>query len=132
MALELARPHLVESDLRRMLSGNVPDGRSPRLDNDLHRYFVGKAGNTYIDDFFDRHGAYYTTLFDYAAPETHLVRTMAHQHRAILQALLEKDWTRARQALASYIRAQQPIVLELLRRIGRLDVSPEARKETAR
>ena len=120
-ALDLARPRLVEEDLRRMLAGNVADGRSPRLDNNVHRYLVEKAGNAYIRDFFERHGSYYTTLFDYAAPETHVVAEMARQHREILQALIDKDWPRARRTLAAHIRAQQPIVEDLLLRIGRTD-----------
>jgi DNA-binding GntR family transcriptional regulator len=120
-ALELARPTLVAADLRRMLAGNAADGRSTRLDNHLHLYLVEKSGNSYIRDFFDRQGAYFTSLFDYAAPETHVVAAMARQHRAILRALLDEDWPRARRALSEHIRAQRPIIQELLRRIGRRD-----------
>ncbi len=115
-ALDLARPHLDPAELRRMLRGNRRG--SPRLDNDLHHYLVEKAGNRYIRDFFERHGIYYATLFDYAAPETNVVKTMGRQHRAILRALLARDWKRARKALAAHIRAQRPIVRRLLRKIG--------------
>lgn len=120
-ALELARPHLVESDLRRMLAGNRPRGasRPPRLDNQVHRYLVERAGNRYIRDFFERHGTYYTTLFDFAAPQTQVVARMARQHRAILRALIARDWPRARLALAHHIRTQQPIVQALMARISR-------------
>lgn len=118
-ALELARPHLVEADLRRMLAGNVPGSPAPRLDNNLHHYLVAKANNPYIREFFDRQGAYYTTLFDYAAPETRVVKTMARQHREILKALLDKDWKTAALALAQHIRGQRPIVENLLTRFGR-------------
>src|SRR5262249_11628248 len=118
-ALELAKPRLEAADLRRMLSGNRPTAGEalPRLDNDIHHYLIEKAGNRYIREFFDRHGLYYATLFDYAAPETNVVRTMAHQHRAILQALLAQDWRAARKALAQHIRAQRPIVRRLLRNL---------------
>jgi DNA-binding GntR family transcriptional regulator len=122
-ALDLAQPRLVEADLRRMLAGNVPGGRTPRLDNRLHGYLIAKAENAYIHDFFDRHGAYYTTLFDFAAPETHVTAEMAREHRAILRALIDHDWPRARQALARHIRAQRPIVKDL---IVRLSPSPTA------
>jgi DNA-binding GntR family transcriptional regulator len=118
-ALDLARPHLVEADLRRMLAGNRPEGRSARLDNALHRYLIEKSGNSYIRDFFDHHGTYYASLFDYAAPETHVVAAMARQHRAILRALIDRDWPRARRALIEHIRAQRPIVKHLLRTIHR-------------
>jgi DNA-binding GntR family transcriptional regulator len=117
-ALELARPRLDRDDLRRMLAGNVTDGRRPRLDNRLHAYLVEKAGNPYIRDFFDRHGTYYTTLFDYAAPETHVVAEMASQHRAILRALIDHNWPRARRELAAHIRCQGPVVQALLGRLG--------------
>jgi DNA-binding GntR family transcriptional regulator len=118
-ALQLARPHLVRADLEAMLRGNTATGGSPRLDNQLHRYLIEKSGNRYIRDFFDRHGLYYTTLFDYAAPEAKVVAAMARQHRAILRALLAKDWPKARQALAHHIRSQRPVLRRLLARIGR-------------
>jgi DNA-binding GntR family transcriptional regulator len=116
-ALSLARPHLIEADLRRMLAGNASRTSVPRLDNSLHGYLVDKSGNGYLREFFDRHGTYYTSLLDFAAPETHVVAAMARQHRTILRALIAKDWTRARRALALHIRAQRPIVRDLLQRI---------------
>jgi DNA-binding GntR family transcriptional regulator len=118
-ALSLARPHLVDADLRRMLAGNASGTGGPRLDNSLHRYLVEKSGNDYLREFFHRHGAYYTSLLDFAAPETHVVAAMARQHRMILRALLAKDWARARRELTRHIRAQRPIVGDLLQRIGR-------------
>jgi DNA-binding GntR family transcriptional regulator len=118
-ALSLARPHLVDADLRRMLAGNASRKGGPRLDNSLHRYLVEKSGNDYLRDFFNRHGAYYTSLLDFAAPETHVVAAMARQHRKILRALLAQDWPQARRELARHIRAQRPIVGDLLKRIGR-------------
>jgi DNA-binding GntR family transcriptional regulator len=117
-ALELARPRLDPNELRRMLRGNVAGGDSPRIDNDIHRYLVERSENAYIRDFFDRCGDYYTTLFDFAAPETRVVAAMARQHRAILKALIARDWPRARRTLTSHIRAQEPIVLELINSLG--------------
>jgi DNA-binding GntR family transcriptional regulator len=117
-ALDLAGPHLVAADLRRMLAGNAPAGTGPRLDNDLHRYLVEKAGNGYIRDFFDRHGAYFTALLDFAAPETRVVAAMAREHRSILRALIDCDWPRAREELARHIRGQRPVVRDLMIRLG--------------
>ena len=114
-ALELARPRLEPADLERMLHGNEPG--TARLDNDLHRYLIDKAGNRFIREFFERHGRYYSTLFDYAAPEANVVKTMARQHRTILRALLARDWRAARKALVQHIRAQRPIVRRLLRKV---------------
>lgn len=113
-ALDLAKPHLIDADLERMLRGN----RRERLDNQLHSYLIEKSGNRYIRDFFDRHGIFFTTLFDYAAPEANVVRAMSRQHRVILHSLLAKDWRRARQALAHHIRSQGPIIRLLLQKFA--------------
>lgn len=120
-ALELARPHIVPADLKRMLRGNRPEPGhdADRLDNYLHRYLIEKSGNRYIKEFFDRHGVYFAMLFDYAAPEANVVRTMARQHRAILRAMLRGDWPAARKSLAHHIRSQRPIVQRLLQQIAR-------------
>lgn len=123
-ALDLARPHIAKADLKRMLRGNRPEpGRdADRLDNYLHRYLIEKAANRYIKEFFDRHGLYFSMLFDYAAPEANVVRSMAKQHRAILRAMLRGDWAAARKALVHHIRSQRPVVQRLLRQVSR----PEA------
>ena len=68
---------------------------------------------------------FYTTLFDYAAPETKAVRQMASQHRAILRALIAEDWDKARTALVHHIRAQRPIVEELMRSVAYVPTSDE-------
>lgn len=116
-ALDLARRRLVDADLRGMLEGNAPDGASSRLDNALHDYLIAKSENVYIREFFDRNGSYYGTLFDFAAPETSVVASMAEQHREVLLALIARDWPRARRALAHHIQSQEPIVRELLRKL---------------
>jgi DNA-binding GntR family transcriptional regulator len=123
-ALALARPRLVEVDLRRMLDGNTKGAGDPRIDNSLHGYLVEKSGNAYLREFFDRHGAYYTSLLNFAAPETHVVASMACQHRKILRAILAKNWRRAHRELARHIRAQRPIVQDLLQRIVKNEARP--------
>jgi DNA-binding GntR family transcriptional regulator len=114
-ALDLARPRLVRSDLERMLAANEKG-----LDNDLHRYLLEKSRNRYIRDFFDRHGAYFTTLFD--TMSTGAVREMAEQHRHVLQALLSRDWEGARRALSHHIRCQRPVVRRMMRRLAALPI----------
>jgi DNA-binding GntR family transcriptional regulator len=118
-ALDLARDRLVPEELRRMLAGNRPGGAdgAPRLDNDLHRYLIEKAGNRYLADFFDRHGSYYAALFDYAALGASVVAEMSAQHRRILRALLARDWPAARRALSQHIRAQEPVLQKMLARL---------------
>lgn len=116
-ALDLARPHLVPDDLQGMLEGNPAPakGEPPRLDNRLHQYLIDKSGNRYIRDFFRQHVArYYAALFDHAAPETSVVAKMAAQHRWILQALIAKDWSRARRAISAHIRSQGVLLKRLL------------------
>jgi DNA-binding GntR family transcriptional regulator len=100
-----------------MLEGNAPvdEDQSPRLDNRLHEYLIAKSGNRYIRNFFRQYTAtYYTSAFDYAAPEAHVVAEMAAQHRAILEALVARKWARAREALIQHIRAQRPSLIRLL------------------
>ena len=118
-ALDCARPRFVTADLEKMLRGNTPPwpGGLPLLDNSLHRYWIDRADNAYVRDFFDRHGLYYTALFDFAAPESQRIREMADQHREILVALLADDWTGAKAALAHHIRSQRPVVKRLMERL---------------
>jgi DNA-binding FadR family transcriptional regulator len=100
-----------------MLEGNpaTSEGESPRLDNRLHQYLIERSGNRYIQNVFGQYTAsYYTAVFDYAAPEAHVVAEMAAQHRRILAALITKHWAQARQALAEHIWAQRPILKRLL------------------
>jgi DNA-binding GntR family transcriptional regulator len=116
-ALDLARSHVSGADLEPMLEGNTPveEGQSPHLDNRLHEYLIAKSGNRYIRNFFRQYTAtYYTSVFDYAAPEAHVVAEMAAQHRVILEALIARKWAQARDALARHIRAQRPVLIRLL------------------
>lgn len=122
-ALDLARPRLAKADLERMLAGHERG-----LDNDLHRYLVDQSRNRYIRDFFDRHGAYFTTLFDTASAG--VVREMAGQHRRILRALLRRDWEAGRRALAHHIRCQRPVLKRMMDRLATLplDQWPDLRR----
>jgi DNA-binding GntR family transcriptional regulator len=116
-ALELAQSRIHRSELEPMLEGNAPvdEGQSPRLDNRLHEYLIAKSGNRYIRNFFRQYTAtYYTSAFDYAAPESHVVAEMAAQHRDIIEALIAQRWAGAREALALHIRAQRPVLAQLL------------------
>lgn len=115
-ALSLAQPHLVCADLESMLAGNpVPaTGQPIQLDNRIHAYLIEKAGNFYLRDFFERHGEYYMLLFEHAALGAKVVAEMAEQHRALLHALIDKDWDGAQQALVRHIRSQLPVMHKLL------------------
>ena len=112
-ALDLARTKLVVADLQRMLDANHPPKSSrdaPRIDESLHAYFVAKAGNSYIRDFFERQGRYYRLLFEWEDHEPPVALETIRQHREILTALLQKNWSGARKALSHHILENHPIL----------------------
>ena len=101
-----------------MLAGNRPAAvRAGSIDNDLHGYLVERADNRYIRSFFDANGRYFNALFDYAGLGPSVLREMARQHVAILEAALHRRWARASEALALHIRAQKPVMERLLDRL---------------
>lgn len=112
-ALDLARSRLDEADLQRMFDANhLPSSPSdrPRVDESLHEYFVAKAGNNYIRDFFERQGRYYRLLFEWEDHEPDVARETIRQHREILSALLQRNWSTARKALSHHILNNHPIL----------------------
>jgi DNA-binding GntR family transcriptional regulator len=118
-ALELARGRLVASDLKALIESNGRPGvrAASQLDNRLHDYVIEKSGNRYLRLFFQQYNArYYTELFYHAAPKTAVVGQMVQQHHGILRALVDGNWTRAKRLLSEHIRAQGPILMELLAR----------------
>jgi DNA-binding GntR family transcriptional regulator len=118
-ALEQSRPRLDKEILRQFLEGNQPGGdmKMGQLNNNLHSYWIRQSENRYIIDFFERQAVYYTTLFNFAAPEAHVVAEMAQQHREILKPLIDDRFGEAKKALTRHIRDQKPIVQRLLERI---------------
>ncbi len=121
-ALDLARPRLERAALERLLAENRCSGGDPHVDGELHAVLIERSGNRYLQDFFRRHGAYFTTLFYYAALGASVVDRMARQHREILRALLDGRWGRAKEALARHIRAQRPVLAAMMKRLSRLPV----------
>ncbi|MGD9748620.1 MAG: GntR family transcriptional regulator, partial [Verrucomicrobiales bacterium] len=112
-ALDLARPRLVEADLRAILDGNLEpadEGEPPLIDNSLHAYIIGKAENHYLRDFFNRHGHYYDILFEWEDLDRSTAIETVRQHRDILTPMLEKDWRSAAKALSHHIRENHPIL----------------------
>ncbi len=117
-ALELAKSHLVKEDLQRILDGNaVPESDTGEvlIDNSLHEYIIEKAGNYYIQDFFQRQGRYYDILFDWEDQDRATAIETVRQHQSILNALLEKDWRSARKALSYHIRDNHPILSKIVK-----------------
>lgn len=120
-ALELARPKLVAADLQRMLDANYlpTTGRDkPHIDESLHDYLVVKAGNNYIRDFLERQGRYYRLLFKWEDHDPRVAAETIRQHREILTALLEKNWSTARRALSHHILENHPILGQMSRPVA--------------
>ena len=119
-ALDDCRERIDPAVIRKILDGNRPgDPRTaPIIDNSLHRYWVDCSGNRYIDDFFVRHGAYYTALYNFAAIGNRHLARIARQHRAVLSAVLDRKWRVAREALTEDIESLRPMLLETIRAIA--------------
>lgn len=115
-ALELAWPRLQPKSIEAILDGNrlaeVP-GLPPKIDNSLHRYILETAGNSYILDFFDRHGHYYELLFEWEDLNQAAAEEAVMQHRQILEAMLRQDRDAARSALDQHIRGNHPVLRDL-------------------
>lgn len=124
-ALELARPKLDASELRRMLDLNLPPdlatmsvdtasaGTSLSVDESLHEYLIATADNAYIKDFFERQGRYYWLLFEWEDHDHAVAIETMRQHQEILTALLKKNWSAARRALSHHILDNHPILSQV-------------------
>jgi len=116
-ALEVARPYLAETELKRILDGNqLPESEShlPQVDNSLHAYIIEKSGNPYIKDFFKRHGQYYEILFNWEDLDQKAARDSVREHREILELMLQQDWSAAGEALAQHIQHNHPVIKRVL------------------
>ncbi len=113
-AMELAWPRLVDEELHAILDGNrLPEQADDRpiTDNSLHSYLIEKSRNSYIADFFDRHGKYYDALFEWESLDRDAQIQEVRHHREILGALLRRDRAAAERALIDHIRNNHPMLL---------------------
>jgi DNA-binding GntR family transcriptional regulator len=119
-ALDLARPRLVRADLEKLMAGNRErDADSATVfDNSLHAYWISRAGNPYIQNFFTTYGRFYMTLLEYLAPEAAVVSEVAAQHCEILEAVINEQWGDARRALKRHIRDQLPIARKAMEHLN--------------
>lgn len=112
-AMDLSKNKVDNQDLAQMLAGNMP-GVDERIDNRLHDYFIEKSDNRYVIDFFKLNAAYYTAILNMATPEMKRVSEMAAQHCQVLRCVIRGDWDSAKDEMRQHIRAQRPIVLEMI------------------
>ncbi len=116
-ALELARPRLDEKKLQDLLTLNAEPSThksSWEIDESLHSYLIDTAGNTYISEFFKHQGQYFEVLFRWEDNDRAIAMETLRQHREVLEALLNKDWRKARKALAFHIRDNHPILSKIV------------------
>ncbi|GAA4445554.1 hypothetical protein GCM10023156_05280 [Novipirellula rosea] len=118
-ALELSRDQLCRDDLQRMLEANTQSSSSsspttpPQIDESLHSYLIDASQNVYIREFFERQGRYYRLLFEWEDRDRSTALETARQHREILTALLEQNWTKARNELSHHIRDHHPVFSQI-------------------
>jgi DNA-binding GntR family transcriptional regulator len=116
LALDLAKERLEASELQRLLAINQP-AKSGKIDNSLHDYWVERSQNRYIQDFFERHHAYFNAMLTYAVISRKMIEDSKASHRRILEALLRKDWATARAELANDIRRLRPLLKATIQRL---------------
>ena len=117
-ALALAWPRLVDEDIQRMIDlHHMPtsDDDAPLSDNSLHGYLITKANNRYVADFFERHGKFFTVLFDWEMVDRQAAIQTVREHLAILQALLCRDRAAAEPAMIEHIRNNHTMLRNLVR-----------------
>lgn len=119
-ALELARSKLTSSEakvkLRQIKSSNkIYQNGKVRviIDNSLHQYLIELAANPYIDDFFQRHGKYYSILFKWEGGDEKAGIQAVKQHHAIIDALLKEDWKVAVKELSVHLHTNHPVLQEI-------------------
>lgn len=112
-ALDLSLERLDPYELRRMLEANrfpVTENDNPVIDESFHDYLIDLSGNPYIKDFFTRQGRYYKLLFQWEDHDREAAVETVRQHREILSALLENNWSEARKTLSHHILKNHPIL----------------------
>ena len=119
-ALELAQSKLSKPEAKHRLqeikaSNQILKNRKVkvRIDNSLHQYLLELAGNPYLDDFFERHGKYYSILFEWEGGNQNAAIQAVHQHHAIIDALIDEDWALASTELSEHLRTNHPVLQEI-------------------
>ena len=117
LALELAWEKLDLAKIKAALDGNqqpTATRKTVMIDNDFHQLFIETADNFYIRDFFDRHGSYFQMLFAWEGHDRTANTQTVRQHRAILQAILDKNLPKAKEALRRHITDNHPVLTRIL------------------
>lgn len=91
-----------------------------RHDDDFHRAIVACSDNRRISTFYDVMNAHINRgrHFLYGATAGRVEETL-DEHREIVQALVERDFARAREALLSHLRTGEALMLRQLKQVAR-------------
>lgn len=119
LALDAAQERLQVSKLRELLALNQsPHGSGERrIDNSLHAYWVNLSENRYIQEFFQRHQAFYDLLLTQTVIKKHHVEESQASHRRILEAILRHDWPGAKRELIVDICRLSPLLKDTMNRL---------------
>jgi DNA-binding GntR family transcriptional regulator len=119
-ALELARKKLTALEAKKKLrhikaSNKIHQNGEVRvsIDNSLHKFIIGLASNSFIDDFFQRHGKYYSILFEWEGDDKEAGIQAVKQHHRIIDALLKEDWELAAKELSAHLHTNHPVLQEI-------------------
>ena len=83
------------------------------IDNSLHQFLLELADNPYLQDFFDRHGKYFSILFNWEGENHEAAKQAVAQHHDIIDALLDEDWALAKKHLSHHLRENHPVLQEI-------------------
>ena len=119
-ALELARTKLTCLEAKKKLrqikaSNKISQNGKVRvsIDNSLHKFIIELAGNPFIDDFFQRHGKYYSILFEWEGDDKEAGIQAVRQHHRIIEALLKEDWELAAKELSAHLHTNHPVLQKI-------------------
>ena len=119
-ALDLAKAKLSSPEsqmkLRQIKENNqLAKGKKgqAKIDNSIHAYFIDLAANPYINDFFNRHGRYFTILFNWEGGNEKAAAEAVTQHHEIIDALLAQNWSLAKKRLSHHLHSNHPVLRNL-------------------
>jgi DNA-binding GntR family transcriptional regulator len=119
-AVDLAKTKLGSPESQRKLrqikeNNQLAKGKKgqAKIDNTLHAYLIDLAANPYINDFFNRHGRYFTILFNWEGENEKAASEAVTQHHEIIDALLAQNWSLAKKRLSHHLHSNHPVLRNL-------------------
>lgn len=119
-ALDLAKAKLSLPESQRKLrqikkNNQLANGKKgqAKIDNSLHAYLIDLAANPYINDFFNRHGRYFTILFNWEGENEKAAAEAVSQHHEIIDALLAQNWSLGKKRLSHHLHSNHPVLKNL-------------------